>query len=528
MADSQRGDLGTWKYLAWWREDGSIELERTLATLPASDRDSAELFASCWPDQMFYEPKASGPGGTWYLWDTHCQRPDRSKAIDRWVSGWSHMLDKLFEHCRQQLNAETRRDMDGKPDAEIKAAADKEWALWVDSLPWKYAHGLRGTAGANRLREAVSGATGTDVSLWPPNKTMINAANCVVSLDPGSGWAWRDHDPSLRMTYCLPTPWQPADPTAPMAGCPQFTGLLDHACGRDADVFWHLVHALGYSLLGDNRYRLMFFLSGPTSSGKTTLLEVVSRVLGPLAHEAKPELITRAAIQRHGRHEASIIGKRLVTIGETNSQLVLDENQLKALTGQERAAVDVLWRAELTDAIISALIFVANNDMPAVAHLDEALAQRIWVSPMGETIPPELRDSAMRDRIVGQEAGGILSALVWACRNVMRSDGKILTMPAPPIVRKTAAYRREQNTALLWFGDRCVSANGSTAAQRGSFCLSDYRDWCDENRRVALGQHHFYSELSMLPGVGRTGPADQAWFTGFVLSQPLQQPYGGR
>lgn len=520
MASAERGEPGTWRYLAWWDANDSIDLERTLATLPASDRDAAELIAGCWPDELFYDP-GNGKAGTWYLWDGQCQRPDHSKQIDRLVSSWTRMADHLLDACRQQLAAITAVNMPGQPRQAIDAAVKTAWDAWQASAQWKYVRSLRGHGQAAKLREQLAGLAGTDTGTWPDHPLLLNMGNCVVSLDPAAtGWEWCPHDPALRMTYCLPAPWEPADPEDPLAGCPGFARLLWHACGEDKEVFWYLVHVLGYSLLGDNRHQVLFFLSGPTASGKSTLLEIVSTVLGELAHEAKPELITKAASQRHGRHEASIIGKRLVTIGETNSQLRLDENQLKILTGQKKMSIDVLWRTELTGALISALIMVANNDMPEVAHLDAGLTRRLWVIPMGETIPEHERDSAMAGKIVREEGAGVLAALIWACREVMASGGRLLTMPPAAVMAKTESYKREQNTTGLWFAERCVPANGQAAAQKGSACIADYREWCGQEERIALGTQNFYGELARLAGVVRAGASDQAWFHGFVLRHP--------
>jgi P4 family phage/plasmid primase-like protien len=519
MASAQRGQSGTWEYLAYWRENGSIDLDATLGALPASDRDAAELFASCWPDQVFYDPgKAGARSPRWHLWDGRCHPPDASKAIDRQIDAWTHMLDMMFERCRQQLAAETALQMTGQPQAAIEAAITQAWDAWKASAQWKYAHKLRSTTGANALRERLAGVAGTDTSAWPHHPLLLNAANCVVSLHPAAtGWEWRPHDPSLKMTYCLPTPWAPADNSDPLKGCPRFASLVWHACGKDTEVFWYLVSVLGYSLLGDNRHQVIFFLSGPPASGKTTMLEVVSGVLGELAHEAKPQLVTISAQQRHGRHEASIRGKRLVTICETNEQLRLDENQLKILTGQSRMSVDVVYKEELTGAVISALVMIANNNMPEVAHMDDGLTRRIWVVQMGETIPPELQVAGLAQQIVEAEAPGVLSLLVWACRQVMESGGTLVKVPPAAVVRTTAEYRQQQNTAMLWRADRCQRVNGSSPAVRGAECLTDYREWCADNNRIALGQHHFYAELAKLDGVSRTGPPDQAWFTGIAL-----------
>jgi len=520
---AERGLPNSWQHLAQW-SDGEIDLDTTLSTLPCSDRDAAELVASLWPGWVSHDPgKPGSRSSRWYLWDGRHHAPDRSRETDRWLSAYTHLSDVCFQRCHQQLEVETARRMAGQPQQAIDAQVEADWKTWTDSKAWAYARALRMTTGLARLREGLAGLRGVDTDSWPANPTMINAADWVVSLDPAAdGFEYRPHDPALLMTYVLDVPWwQVPDGAYPLAMCPQFDRLVRHATGWDEQVFWYLIHALGYALLGDNRYQLIFFLSGPTASGKSTLLEIVSTVLGDLAHEAKPDLITKSDRGRHGRHESSIRGKRLVTIGETNDQLKLDENQIKALTGGKRLSVDVIYKEELTGTLISALLFIANNQMPRVDHLDEALQRRAMVIPMGATIPPEERDEAMVTRIVAQEAAGIFAALVWACRRVVASHGVLLTRPPAAVLAKTEAYRAEQDTVARWLLERTWQANGTSPQVAGKDALADYASFCVKlDGGPGLTRPNFYEALEKQSGVQRTGDVNHTYFRGFVLRDP--------
>jgi len=504
-------------------ENGTIDLDKTLAAWPCSDRDMAALFCTCWPEQLFAEPAKGRRPARWLLWDGTCQRPDTSREIGRRIDHWTRLLDFAFTKCRQQLEIEVSQRMAGQPQAAIDAAVDAAWGTWKDSAAYKYAHGLRGTSQARNLLARIADPAGTDTDSWPVNATMINAANCVVSLDPAhDGFEWVEQSPGLRMTYCLAAPWFPVADSAPLAGCPRFADLLWRSVGGREEVFWYLLHALGYSLAGHNRAQLIFFLSGPAGSGKSALLEAVSTVLEQLAHEAMPELVTKPSRgDRHGRHNASIRGKRFVTIGETNaSSFHLDENQIKLLTGQSHQTVDVLYETELMGAVISALIFIGNNTMPEIGDLDEGMARRLRVVPMGEEIPIEDQITGIGETIGKEEAPGILAALVWACRRVIASDYQLLRMPPPAVVAETEKYKREQDTIALWLADNTwPSLNGSSPRQMGSEARRDYVAWCAANDRIPEQLQSFYTKLSKRPEITRTGSSDQVWFYGFVLKQ---------
>ena len=523
MAD--RGQPGSWHHLAQWA-DGEIDLDETLASLPASDRDMARLFLLCWPEQVFSEPAKGRRPDRWLLWDGTCQRPDTTRAIERKIDEWTHMLDECFRHCHQQLAVETERAMAGQPRAAIDAQVELAWQAWTGSKQHAYARGLRGMSQMRNLKARIAGPAGTDTDEWPASPLLINTADCVVSLDPqATGFDTWPHHPSFRMTYCLSTPWRPPGPSDDvLAGCPRFRDLLYRAVGYDEPVFWYLLHALGYSLAGHNRAQLIFFLSGPAGSGKSAVLEAVSTVLEQLAHEAMPELVTRPHRgDRHGRHNASIRGKRFVTIGETNaSSFHLDENQIKLLTGQSHQSVDVLYETELMGAVISALIFIGNNTMPDISDLDDGMARRLRVIPMGAEIPIEEQITGIGEIIGKEEAPGILSALVWACRKVIASDYQLLRLPPPAVVAETERYKREQDTIALWLADNTwPSLNGSSPRQQGSEARRDYVAWCAANDgRIPESPQSFYAKLSRRAGIVRTGSSDQAWFYGFVLKNP--------
>jgi len=515
VGEPRRGSPGSWQYLALWDEAGSIDLEATLATLPASDRDAAGMIAGLWPDQIFYVPGDK----QWYLWDGQQLRPDSSNAIIRWIDLFTRMLDKVFEAAGRQIMAEETAKLPGDP-ARAGDEASKRWAGWEKSPQYKYAHGLRGKAAAS-LRERLAGPRGVGPEeLAERHPGLLNTVTCVVNLNPAEGEppAYR-HDPALRMTYCVPTPWPGPVPggASPLAGCPEYAQMLARAVNYDEEVFWFLIKVLGYSLLGDNRLQLIFFMTGDTNNGKSKLLEVVSTVLGDqLSYEAKPPLVCQE--NPHSRHEATLRGKRLVTLDETSEQLQLATNQVKRLTGQSHYSVELLYDKTMTKTPVTWLFIIPNNQMPTIADLDAAMKRRSWVLPMGPTIPEWERDPQIVPRIVATEASGVLGLLVWGCRQALENNGRALLLPPAAVVAKTEEYQVQQDTVGRWLAERCLAANGSSPQVEGRHAKADYYEWCKETEVVApVGPQAFFGKLGMVPGVVRGGDPHHVWFRGFIL-----------
>ena len=502
MAASERGPAGTWEYLAFWREDGTLDLAATLGGLPASDLDSARMMVTMWPGELDYVPGDQ----LWYDWDGTHLRPDTASRAGKRVNAYADALRIMLSRCRNQVAIEVTARMPGQSKTAADAKITAEWKTIEDSAPVKYARGLRKSAGAKALLSSL--ATVCSVSpeemadRWPAH---LNNRDGIGSILDGGLWP---HHPAAMMTYRVNAGWNPE------ADCPEFRALLSAACGGNEEVYWYLVKALGYALLGDNPYQLIFFLTGPTNNGKSTLLEIVSTILGPhLAYEAKPDLLAKPkGSGRHARNEASMRGMRLVTLSETNEQLQLDELQVKRLTGEKHVSIEMLYDKTMTRARRTWTIFIGNNDMPSVLHFDAALRRRVVVIPMGPTIPEHLRDRALADRIAANEADGVLALLARGCQ--MSAD---LTSPPPAVRAMTARYAEEQNLASLWVAERCLW-NGQSPQQAGADCYRSMEQWIERGKPKPSRQQ-FYAQLGEIPGVTRYGDANHATFGGIEIKQ---------
>ena len=493
---------------------GNIDIKRTIGGLPGSDLDAGRLLASWRPGELFH---LTGDR-QWYLWEGRYLKPDDSALAGRMVNYLADVLGTVIMACQRGHAAMAAAGAGEVSQATMDKTIRDGWAAtWGKYPAVGYARGLRSSKGAASLRESMAVLLGVAPGfLADQHPYWLNAGDRIAVLLPAAGEPWDiPHDPRWRMTYCVDTRWEPG------AECPEFKQLLWLASGKDQDVYHYLVKALGYSLLGRNPKHLVFFLSGPTANGKTTITSIVSKLLGPrLACEAKPELITRPrGGSRHPRHEASLRGMRLVTISETNDQLVIDENQLKALTGAETIAVELLYDKTLTMTDVTWVIFVANNEMPSLAHLDPALRRRIIVIPMGPTIPEEQRDDELARRILRSEREGILQLLAWGAREAMRGEGGITDLPLA-VEMKTMEYAELQNQVAAWHADCCIPAamaNGSPGpVVEGSECYDSYWAWI-KDKNLALSRKNFHAQLRMLPGVVFRGDQNHARYTGFMI-----------
>lgn len=473
-----RGAPGTWQHLAVW--DGQeIALEETLAGLPRDDASTALAIRDENPQHLHYR-HISG----WHAWDGRCHAPDDRGLITAAVMSWASRMQVMLERAKQAVTARVMLAGDGLTETQLRKAIEKAWEPWVPAQ--KYAAGLFRNAGRTALESYLARVCEVPEAeldeRWPE---LLNVADGVLDLRSGQLWP---HDPAAMISYCVDVPWRP------QAKCPMFWDLLMTVCGGNPDTGMYLLRLLGYALLGDNREQLVVFLAGPTNNGKSTLLHIISEVLGPVAEESKADLICVTKHGRNARTENSIRDARLVTISETSDRMIIEDGQLKRLSGDRMISVDQHYAKKTIRTPVTWLIMVATNEMPSLASMDEALRRRIVVVPGGPTVPAERRDPLLDSKILAAEREGILALLAWAAGEYLRDPQTLRQVPAV-ITARTEQYAHEQDTIEEFLADCCThpaSLNGHREHAWISIPASwkTYKDWAGGNPPLTRNQFH--------------------------------------
>lgn len=482
MTAPERGPAGTWQYLLHW-DGGAAALGASLGGLPASDYDAACLIAAeRGGDGLHY----AATSGVWHIWNGQAHLPDAGNGADQVIAAFGARMRTAIEAARQAVTAEVILRMPpGSTEAAMRQAREQAWAPWKPAE--KYAAGLARQAGKAALGGYLETICGVpDDALAERSPGRLNLANGTLDL---ATLQLRPHARSDLITYALADPWEPR------AVAPRFWSLLSGVCGHDGEVSGFLLKCLGYSLLGDNREQKIFFIAGPSGSGKSVLLHVVSEVLGPLAHRSGSDLICVVRHGRNARTENSVRGTRLVVITETSKFMNIDEAQLKQMTGEPVISVNQHYAKAELKTPVTWTIWVATNDMPALLNYDMAMRRRILVIPGGPGRAELDMDPHMAAKILSTERQGVLALLARGCAEYFRSG----LLDVPWAVREaTELYAAEQNTVANFVADTMVTGGwGDGVPQHQAWEL--YELWSRGSSR--LGRNDFMKYLSGFPGV---------------------------
>ena len=277
------------------------------------------------------------------------------------------------------------------------------------------------------------------------------------------GWCWDLAASAERLTLApvdLLTPHQHSAAVLPrVVPTPRWDAMLA-AIFPDEEERDYLMGVLGAATTGTSD-RILGVFYGDRLRGKTSILKVVSEVLGTYARALDPDLLD--ARRSNDFKVMSLKGIRLGWVDEGPSNNRLGQERLKALTGGGTLVGAVKGKQAVTFDATHTLFFTDNRE-PDVS--DDALRSRVRALRVnGDPAEVKVAVKAIRSNLaewLATEGPGVLAQLImWAGRYL--ADDTVADMPEHIRV-ELEALGREQDPVLSWLDERTepVGETGST------------------------------------------------------------------
>ena len=281
----------------------------------------------------------------------------------------------------------------------------------------------------------------------------------------------------------------------PDATCPNWLKFLRNITDNDRDLIQFLQRAIGYSLTGETGEKCLFFLFGPTDSGKTTFIETMREMMGEYASGTDFNSFLYGKYGGAVRNDiARLEGKRFVSASEAGKGQKFDEPLVKQITGKDKVVARFLYR-EFEEFTPQFKVFLAANHMPTITGMDDAIWNRIMVLPFSVTIPKRDQDKNLHNKL-RKEMPGILA---WAVKGCYRWKEEGLK-PTIRIKEALNSYREEYDIAQRFIKERCERREGAFTPFRHLF--EAWEGWCKENHIVVETEKSF---AQILEAKGFTG-----------------------
>ncbi|KKK47585.1 hypothetical protein LCGC14_3153700, partial [marine sediment metagenome] len=225
-------------------------------------------------------------------------------------------------------------------------------------------------------------------------------------------------------------------------------------------------------LTGSTKEQALFFIYGPSQTGKSRFVEALAGVMGDYACSAPME----AFIDHKGGHPtdlAGLRGSRLVTASETEENRSWAEAKVKTLTGQDRISARFM-RQDFFEFLPTFKILVAGNYRPRLKNPDGAMRRRFQIIPFDKVIPEAERDKNLHEKLEA-ERPGILQWMIDGCLD-WQDHG---LNPPQAVSDSTDEYFEAEDTVGRWLEEECTVGSGMTG--RLGHLYGSWQKWCETN-----------------------------------------------
>lgn len=322
-------------------------------------------------------------------------------------------------------------------------------------------------SGAKTLLQSISFADAKDFDKEPH---LLNTAGGVLDLRTGDVVP---HNPGQRFTYCIPVEYDPSADKTP------WLDFLASVVGDYDQVSEWLQMAVGYSLTGSTREECLFYLFGPTRSGKGTFTNTILSMLGsPLGRGVSFNTFTQ---NRDGSDQgfdlAPLKPARFISASESGKYDSMNEAVVKTITGGDPITAAFKRRDQFT-YIPQYKIWVASNHPVKGDVDDDAFWGRVKVlhfpkSHLGT------EDKLLKQRLSTPSV--LAGVLAWAVAGAMKWYAAPQGLTTPAAVSKwTRAQRDELDFVARWLGE-CCTVGGDELFTTNAVLYASYKNWCQDN-----------------------------------------------
>ena len=454
--------------------------------------------------QRQYGKKLISVGSTFFHWTGKFWEADDEKGFH-----YSINLSNIVRAEREKLLEKLTREGPLTEDDKGRLEAYEKWAAKCSNKPT-----------ISACTEILRNELKFDVQLLNAEPLLFSCESGTIDLRTST---LMEHDPLHFITGCAPTVY------APEAEAPRFLQFLHEIYSGQQDVVDFMQRWLGYCLTGSVINHNVVFHIGEGRNGKGTLMRVMRHVLGTSYYGTSNEQLLSYAGKGASPELAGLLGKRMVTVSETDAQLEIKEGILKSITGGDPINARDLYKSYMEFNPTHKLQIFTNNE-PNIKTVDVAISERvILLRYQNEYLDPDRvaeeraggrTDVFVKDRNLEKtlfaEAPGILKWLVDGARIWYERD---LEVP-PSLRRATTEYLHGQNLMAQFAAERLVPDPESWLSL--STAYRSYTGWCREQGPRPVHRPRFGRELTRVIVGAQLEVRDRLQgFTGFKLREDV-------
>lgn len=334
-------------------------------------------------------------------------------------------------------------------------------------------------ANASRINGAIfcfRSMVTISINEFDEDPDVINCQNGVVDLRTG---AITPHSRHQRFTYCLDIPYNP------QGSRDLWLEYLQGVVGGGQEVLSYLQKAVGYSLTGHTREEILFYLYGPSRSGKGTIAETLMRLIpSPISKMVDFNSFTAKRDGDTSNFDlAPLKPSRMIFASESTKGQALNPAKIKQLTGGDHVSCCFKHKDFFTYRPQFKVWMLSNHPVNGDPE-DDALWGRVRVIEFPNSFLGK-EDKTLKARLKEPAAlEGVLSWAVEGAREWYALGCEGLTTP-DSVKASTAQHRADLDYVQQWL-DECTSAS-QDSWEANERIIASYTAWCEANNAHAKG-----------------------------------------
>jgi len=413
-----------------------------------------------------------------------------NKSMDRWMQWAGHhwIIDKMdnamasaegvamvYQDEAQRLASEIREMRDKGDETKHLEARRDQLNKRVSAL--RSSRRRKNCLTFTHTSADPLAIDGTEIDQKP---WLLPCANGVLNLKTGELEPGRQEDYLLKAS---PLAWPDEGIDAP---CELWEKSLDELFdGNTALVdFWRRV--CGYSLVGEVYQSVFIVMTGQGRNGKTMIVDMLTKVLGPMAGTIRPEMLldnfNPSSSSGASADIMTLRGLRMAFASETDEGRKISPSRVKWLTGRDPIRgrnpydkYEVEWTPSHT------LILLTNHKPHAPAD-DFAFWERMKVIPFTLSFvdrPPaaenERRADPMLYKKLEKELPGIFAWMVRGCL-----EWQQVGLDPPSIVKAAVdEYQKDEDSVGDFIEECCITGPGYSVPAAALY--DRFEEWWKEN-----------------------------------------------
>jgi len=234
---------------------------------------------------------------------------------------------------------------------------------------------------------------------------------------------------------------------------PSFIEFI-HRVQPNVDMRDYLRRVFGYASTGLTGEQVIFFFHGIGANGKSTMTDVVAKIMADYSVTLGIESFTGDA--RRGGADATpdlarLNGAYLCLTSEGDETARLKEGLIKLLTGDDKIAVRKLHE-DFVEISIKAKFFITGNHKPIIRGDDDGIWRRVHLIEWPIQIPRGERDKDLPRKLL-EERDGILAWMLSGALDYLTAEG---LHPPDTVLMAVQEHREESDPVGAFIRGACV------------------------------------------------------------------------